>query len=158
MKQPRLNYSEGGWFAVPIGNQFAIGRIVRASSRGRVLFGYFFGPALSTAPTEDEMNKLGTSRPVMRSKFGDLELISGKWKIVKNTKNWERSKWPMPKFGRTDSDGNCWEARYDENDPNSLIEERPSTPEQIATLPKDSLMGAGFVEKRLTRLLLGPAG
>ena len=70
MKQHPLNYSEGDWFAVPIGNQFVIGRIVRAGAKGRVLFGYFFGSALSTAPSESELGKLIASKPMMRAMFG----------------------------------------------------------------------------------------
>jgi len=49
--------------------------------------------------------------------------------------------------------GHTFHVRYDDADPNRLIEESLVNPGLAEQGPQDGLMGAGFVEQRLTDLL-----
>lgn len=152
-KNKHLLYREGDWFVVPVKSRtFGIGRLARKGSKWNVLFGYFFGPPRTEVPPESELISLNPKDAVMLSRFGDLYLNSGRWHIIKNTQTWNRVLWPMPTFGRVDSGGQAWETVYDEDEPNQWIDMQKSTLSRIAVVPKDSVMGAGFVEKRLARL------
>jgi hypothetical protein len=97
--------------------------------------------------------RLKPTDAIMQGCFGDLRLIRGGWPIIRNNGIWNRALWIMPSFGRIDSDGQVWEVEYNPDDPSRLLDERISTPSRVKHLPADALMGAGFVEKRLARLL-----
>ena len=153
-KGQHLPYSEGDWFAVPLNKgTFGVGRLARKGGKWNVLFGYFFGPPRAEVPPESELISLKATDAIMLSRFGDLYLISGRWQIIRDTQAWSRLLWPMPAFGRVDSAKQAWETVYDDDEPNQWVDMQKSTLSKIAVLPKDSVMGAGFVEKRLARLL-----
>jgi hypothetical protein len=95
-----LLYSEGLVFLVPPRNGgFARGVIARASSEGKALFGYFFGPRVASAEAAN-FDDLQPATAVLRVMFGDLGLLKGEWPIRGTAKDWNRALWPMPEFVR----------------------------------------------------------
>src|SRR5262249_24112871 len=100
----KLPYREGTVFLVPLRTGgYARGVVARSGPKGKVLFGYFFGPRLSVP----EVNALALdpSKAILRAMFGDLGLIKKEWPIVGWVDGWDRSRWPMPDFVRRDPSG-----------------------------------------------------
>lgn len=151
---PRINYREGDWFAVPLREGgYAVGIVARANRDG-VLLGYFFGPRRDDVPTLDDVRDLKPQDAVVVGKFGHLGLTQGKWVNLGRLEDWDRTDWPMPVFVRYEElTGRSFRAFYDDNDPNRLLREEQVPPGTAEHGPKDSMMGAGFVEKTLTRAL-----
>jgi hypothetical protein len=156
MSRPLLPYQEGDWFAVPLPREdgYAIGRIVRARPRGKVLCGYFFGPRRHTVPPLIELTPLTPIDAILIALFGDLGLIDGTWPILGQVEPWERQAWPLPIFGRTDEDEHkAWKVKLADDDPSVVVSERSCSPQEARHLPKEGLMGAGAVERYLAHLL-----
>ena len=150
----KVRYTEGEWFAVPLRDGgFATGVIARAAPRGRVLLGYFFGPRRQSLPGVGELRDFRPEWAVLVTRFGDLSLVDGTWPILGKTENWNRERWPMPDFIRTDViSGSRQRVRYDQSDPASESDVGAVVGPSV-DLPKDGLMGSGSVEIKLTRLL-----
>lgn len=90
---------------------------------------------------------------VLVGKFGHLGTASGTWPPLGRGPEWDRSIWPTPVFVRYEElTGRTVHVRYDD-DPNRVIGETSVQPGPAEQGPQDGLMGAGFVEIRLTRLL-----
>ncbi len=152
MKQ--LPYVESTVFLVPLkSGGFARGVVARSSKKGKVLFGYFFGPALKSTnmvPLDD----LDPEKAIMRVIFGDLGLINGEWEIVGTIPDWKRAEWSMPDFVRRDPiSKRAFLVRYSDTDPNMLLGECPT--DYNSKLESDSMYGYGAVETRLSDLLEG---
>jgi len=147
-----LPYSEGTVFLVPLRNGgYARGVVARASSGGKGLFGYFFGPRLVAAENA-EITGLDPTNALLRVRFGDLGLISGEWMVLGQLCNWDRSKWPMPDFVRRDPlRKRAWLVRYSDNNPMCVESEHPT--DFDSDLGTDSGYGYGAVETELTRLI-----
>jgi len=149
----KLPYTEGSVFEVPLRRGgTARGIVARASPRGRILLGYFFGPRLSVSDaivTHD----LDPHRAILHGRFGDLGLINGSWKIHGRLPNGDRSEWPMPDFVIMDPLGRRKPLRvqYSNTDP-SRVERRFPVDDEIG-LELDSLYGFGAVEIALDKLL-----
>jgi hypothetical protein len=150
----RRVYSEGDWFAVPLRPAgYATGIVARAS-RGGVLLGYFFGPYHSNAPSLADTAGSVPEHAILTGMFGHLGLQEGSWSLLGRDPNWDRARWPMPVFVRYEElTGRSFYVHYDDADPSHLIHEDPAPPGHARQLPNDGLMGAGFVEERLTGLL-----
>lgn len=150
----KLPYSEGTVFLVPLKNGgFARGVIARAGKRGKVLFGYFFGPRL-ISPENITIEDLKPEQAVVRLMFGDLGLINGDWKTIGKIANWDRSRWSMPDFATSEphpNTGKVWLVRYSEDDLPKVVKSTPIDPDE--NLPTDSLYGYGAVEIHLNKLL-----
>lgn len=149
----KLPYKEGSVFLVTLTDGgYARGVVARAGRKGGVLMGYFFGPRL-TSPQKAELTDLAPDNAVLRLLFGDLRLINGKWPIIGNVPNWDRSEWPMPDFVLRDVLG-CQKrvvVRYADDDP--LRIEAEYTVNDASGMPIDSVSGAALVEIKLTELL-----
>jgi Immunity protein 26 len=147
-----LPYSEGSLFLVPLRDMgYARGVVGRATKTGKVVFGFFFGPRLSSpsATTEDE---LLPNRAILCARFGDLGLINGKWPIHSKVSEWNRSEWSMPEFVRQEPISNrAWRVKYRDDDPRKI--EDVSTTDFDAKLEPDRMCGHGAVEILLTKLL-----
>ncbi len=150
----KLEYGPGVLFAVPLNvGGYGLGLVVRANPRG-VMFGYFFGPRRAQPPEVSQVEQLSGVDAVLVGRFGDLHLKQGKWPIIGPIPDWSRDRWPMPDFVRTEPImGRSFRLRYDDADPNLLLEEVQVPPTEIVGGVPDSLMGAGSVENKLTRLL-----
>ena len=154
-----LRYREGDFFSVPLrSGGFATGLVARAGARGKVLVGYFFGPPRGEPAKLADVQQYQPSDAVMIARFGDLSLQNGEWRIIGHSQ-WNRESWPMPRFGRVDtaSGERAWCVEYSEDDPNHVIRETTCSVPEAKQLPRDSLLGAGAVEIRLTQLLSIPA-
>ncbi|HEY6871378.1 MAG TPA: Imm26 family immunity protein [Geobacteraceae bacterium] len=151
----KLPYEEGSWFAVPLRKPgFAIGVVARATSKGKVLGCYFFGPVRSIVPSLGELEGVRTVDSVAVYMIGDLYLLKGRWPIIGKHKSWDRTKWAMPTFLRQEEfSGRKWKVYYSDTDPNKVEKEELCSECDTTSFPKDSLLGAGVVEVRLTQLL-----
>ena len=118
----KLPYSEGSVCRVPLRDGGAArGVVARAPRRGKVLFGYFFGPRLSaTEPIRTDDLRPGEA--ALKLMFGDLGLINGEWTLHGRVPNWDRSEWPMPDFVIRDPLGMRKPilVRYSDVDPNRV--------------------------------------
>jgi hypothetical protein len=149
-----INCREGDWFAVPLREGgFAVGVVARLSSDG-VLLGYFFGPKLAKAPALAVVVDLKADDAILVARFGHLGISQGKWPTLGRVDAWERDRWPMPLFGRYEElKGRSFKVRYDENNPNKMLDREQVLPGSSEQLPKETLLGAGAAEKVLTALL-----
>ncbi len=151
----RGTYSEGDWFAVPLRPEaYALGIVARANQRKATLLCYFFGPPYGRIPALADTVNLTAGDAVLVGMCGHLGLTSGSWQILGRSREWRRSEWPMPVFGRYEElTGRHFHVFYDDDDPASRPREREVAAQDAAFLPEDGSMGAGFVEARLSRLL-----
>lgn len=154
----KLNYSEGTWFCVPLRKGgFGVGVVARATSRGRVILAYLFGPRRETVPMLPEVVELVPSAAVSVIRISDLCLIRGDWPILGSFSQWQRDKWPMPNLVRSSELGRReFIIRYDDKDPARVISQE-RVEYGSSTLERDGSYGAGAVELELTRLLGGDA-
>jgi hypothetical protein len=98
----KLPDSEGSVFLVPLRNGgYARGVVARASSAGKVLLGYFFGPRL-LSPNPVEVEDLDPTHAVLKVRSGDLGLMNGAWPIIGKIPHWDRTRWLVPLFVRKD--------------------------------------------------------
>ncbi len=150
----RVKYREGDWFAVPLlDGGFAVGLIGRANPRG-VLLGYFFGPMRSKVPKLEDVAGLRPDDAVLVRKFGHLGIVQGKWPLLGRLDGWNRLDWKMPVFVRYEElTGRSFRVFYDDDDPIRVLREEQVAAGGAEQAPKDGLMGAGFAEAALTRLL-----
>ena len=138
-------------FAVPLKRSgFAHGVAARVAPRGKIVFGYFFGPKTETPAAAG--TELNPANAVLRVRFGDLGLINGEWPVIGTVPDWDRGRWPMPEFVRRDPlSGRVWIVRYADDNPTTVEEEHLADAECDGGT--DSLYGYGAVEIALTGLL-----
>jgi hypothetical protein len=150
----KKKYREGDWFAVPLrGGGFGTGLIARGNPGG-VLLGYFFGPLRFEAPELKDLLSLRPSDAVLVRRFGHLGIVQGTWPLLGRLDDWDRTEWPTPVFLRYEElTGRSFMVFYDDDDPNKVVREEQAAPSLAEQAPKDGLMGAGFAEAALTRLL-----
>ena len=122
--------------------------------QGPVLLGYFFGPRRRRPPTAQELSSLSADRAVLIGRFGDLALAKGEWTLCSEPGHWaSREEWPMPFAYRTEEvTGRHLREQYDANEPSRLascevVEFAP------ASVVRSGVMGAGYVEEVLNRIL-----
>ncbi|MCK6474914.1 MAG: immunity 26/phosphotriesterase HocA family protein [Planctomycetes bacterium] len=142
---------EGSIFLVPLRDRgFAIGVLARASGKGKC-YGYFFGPRIH-AKEDVKVENLIPENPILVGQFGDLELLSGNWKVIDLIPDWLQNRWPMKPLARVDEAAKrAWLSFYD--DALNCTKESEITVEEAKNHPYDRMMGAGAVEIRLTALL-----
>jgi hypothetical protein len=147
-----LPYAEGTVFTLPLREGgFARGIVARAAPEGAVLYGYFFGPKLSSAEGV-QLDDLQPDEAIAQMIFGDLGLLNGEWKILGSLPNWHHDDWPMPDFVRRDPVGKrAWRVRRSDTDPSKIDSEEPVAFE--TNLPPNISSGYGAVEIKLTQLL-----
>lgn len=143
---------EGSVFALPLREGgFARGVVARAAPEGAVLYGYFFGPKLSS-PNEITSDSLLPEAAIAQMIFGDLGLINGEWPILGLLPSWQRGDWSMPDFVRRDPVGKrAWRVHRSDTDPSKIDSEEPVAFE--TNLPPNISSGYGAVEIKLTHLL-----
>lgn len=150
----KLPYSEGSVFLVPLKKGgYVRGVVARMSPRGKILFGYFFSPRLTSSESVP-LNDLDPKCAVARLMCGDLGFLNGDWKICGEIKNWDRSKWSMPDFITRiphPKTGKVWITRYADNDPSKVILQVPAEPNM--EYPVDSVSGQGAVEIKLDKII-----
>lgn len=149
----KLPYQEGTWFGVPLRQGgFAVGLVARASSKGKIILCYFFGPRRAVVPELEELAPLKPDDAIRVFRVGDLSLIRNEWPIVGVTLNWKRSEWPMPPFvRRNELSRKAWRVYYSDGDLSRTDREEPEPYD--SKLEADALLGAGAAEQVLTILL-----
>ncbi len=152
----KLPYREGTWFGVPLRQGgFAVGLVARATTEGKVILCYFFGPRRTAVPPLAEVERLKPSGTIRVVRVGDLSLIRDEWPIIGQAASWKRSDWPMPPFVRRDDLSlKAWRVQYSDADPNTIDHEEPEQYE--STLERDAVLGSGAAELVLTKLLSEP--
>lgn len=152
----KLPYKEGDWFAVPLRTGgYSVGLVARAPGNG-VILGYFFGTQYDTPPKEESVMELSGNDVILVTLFGDKGLAQGQWPIITRTSPWDRSKWPVPTFGRTlELDGQtvAWRIEYSDVDLAHVVQETRTSPQSIQDLPEEGLWGHLALEEYLTKLL-----
>lgn len=148
-----LPYRESTAFSVPLpSGGSALGVVGRMAPKGKLLLGYFFGPRKLNP--EWDLQFIDPAQAVLVGRFGDLYLVEGRWQTIGLMPGWERSEWKIPEFLKRDPLGVIPDSVvvYDDTDISvqSRWETRASIPQGLA---EDGLMGAGFVEKKLEKLL-----
>ena len=147
--------SEGECYAVPLRDGgYGIGVIARVGKRGALL-GYFFGPRHTTIPTSDDVHALRADHAVLCELLGDLGIQRTEWPYIGRVEPWDRSQWPLPKFGRIEDEarGIAWIVSYMDKDVSVRIEERRCTIEEARRLLPDTTAGYGAVEIELGIML-----
>lgn len=149
------SYREGDWFLVPLPTEgVAVGLIARKAPRGGVLFGYFFGPRRTNAPTMEELSELTIDSAVLLDRFGDLGLVRGEWPILGATPHWNRDLWPMPFFASRDPiSGTVRRVRYSEEDPSVCTDSTLVREAEAVGLRRDGVSGADYLAATLEKLL-----
>jgi hypothetical protein len=147
-----LPYAEGSVFLVPLRDGgYARGVVARVGDEGKVLLGYFFGPRFASTD-KIVLNDLKPANAILRVRFGDLGLINGEWTSLGKVPNWDRAAWEMPDFVRCDEiSKKAWLVRYSDTDPGRVEAEYPT--DFDSQLTRNSLLGYGAVEIKLTKLL-----
>jgi len=148
------SYPNSSVFLVPLKDGgFARGVVARTAPDGKLLLGYFFGPRLASQ-AEADLSGLEPGNAILSLRFGDLGLLKGLWPVVGKLPEWNSTQWPMPHAVRRDPLGKLKPVlvRYDENDPSKRLTEEVL--ENDIDLPADGLAGYGFVEAKLTKLLV----
>jgi hypothetical protein len=116
------------------------------------MLAYLFGPIHWTLPTLAEVQQLAPGDAIKTIRTGDIALANGRWPVIGNTVNFQRSDWPVPLFiRRADALKRAWQATY-ADDP-AKPEREVSVPYDTPGLESDSLYGYGSTELLLTKLL-----
>lgn len=154
MKKAKINYSEGDIISIPLqdnSGRFARGIVARLDGKGGV-FGYFFQPIDEKLDVDTNIQP---SKAMLVGLFGDLGLIKNQWKVIGKVNPWHRDEWPLPPLLRIDKiDKVAYLTEYDQ-ETLRFGPERKFNLDEInpADYYEDGVMGSGFVEKRLTRLI-----
>ncbi|NJL30027.1 MAG: hypothetical protein HC897_20100 [Thermoanaerobaculia bacterium] len=150
-----LPYEEGHWFAVPLPTSgFAVGLVARASKRGQVLLGYFFGGRFHALPLVEDLESLTLDSALLVARFGDLALLNFEWPILGKTQTWRRNQWPMPPFvSRDPLTDKVWQIEYADDDPNRLIKRMDITDREYKDHPLDGVYGARAITRLLDHVL-----
>ncbi len=100
------------------------------------------------------MSGLEPGSAILSLRFGDFGLLKGLWPVVGKLPEWNPAEWPMLKAVRRDPLGKLKPVlvRYDENDPSKRVSEEAL--KNDIDVPTDGLAGYGFVEAKLTKLLM----
>ena len=87
--------------------------------------------------------------------FGDLGVQLNEWVLLGHMEPWDRSQWPLPKFGRIEDEarGIAWIVSYADTDVSVVTDERRCSVEEARQLPPDTTAGYGAVEIELRMML-----
>ncbi len=155
MTKRKINYSEGDCISVPLLNrEFARGVIARMDGRG-CIFGYFFPPSIEDSHNVKIDDFLSPGNNILLARVGDLGLLNSEWKVIGRIPDFRREVWKLPAGLRWDEgDSEGVECIFDE-DTLETISEKPISIVGLDLTKelKDGLMGYGFLEIRLTKLL-----
>jgi hypothetical protein len=138
---------------------YALGVVARIGKKGS-LIGYFFGPARPGIPSLESVgSQLVPQLAAMVGIVGDLALVRGSWPILGKLEPWSPNSWPIPEFVRRDAvSGKPSRVVYEEPDFFTELSRAPCSEEEALGLAPDGLMGSGFVEAKLGKLLLSRDG
>jgi hypothetical protein len=131
-------------------------RVKKGRGSGGVPFGYFFGKVFDQLPDKSVIESLKAKDAILQSKFGDLGLIQGRWKIIGECKPWIRIDWPVPDMMYASDEIFPYDQliRYDENNMSHEIF-RENFPPGSLNLPKASMPGSRALEIIISMIIRG---
>lgn len=149
-----MPYKEGDWFAIPLGDgTFVAARVARATKKGKVILGYFFGPPFRSLPDVGSISKLQPQEAILVARLGDLRLVRGEWPVL-GQNDWNRESWPMPVLvSRNILSGKTLGRVYSDTDPSELISESVIPSQEADGLWSDGVFGADLIVTRLESIL-----
>ena len=145
-------YAEGDLFAVPLPDGgYGVGLAARTSKTAAIL-GYFFDRRFHQPPTTRELADLSHDNVI-------IGLMNGSWPVIGPLPGWRRENWPSPDFGRPQHSlgpDPCiyFRVQYDDNDPAVWLGEIRISGDEFERLPEDGGAGHGWIEERLSALLM----
>lgn len=151
-----MTHSEGDIFAVPLEQGgFGVGVIARMGRN--MILAYFLDIQLDSHDAWRSSARPRKEMAVWIAFVGDLKLSDGRWPLLGRVQPWKRSDWPVPEFARREEfTGRSYRVIYGDG-----IDSRPveilADLQEILGLPEDGPAGAGFVEERLSQLLIAPS-
>jgi len=89
---------EGVVFGLPLDPGYALGAVTRLSDW--IGFGVFFGPRLARLP--NSAPPLDRNGVIFSARFDASPVREGRWKNLGIAKDWDRDRWPIPRFSRFD--------------------------------------------------------
>jgi hypothetical protein len=120
-----------------------------------VVLGYFFGPLLATIGDAHLDADVVPSKAKLISRFGDLGLLKGGWRVIGRVEPWDRDAWRNPALLHVDEGGSPAFLRHYDDTLRFVGEERIELSAIGENVPRDGLLGYGAVEIRMARLLGG---
>jgi hypothetical protein len=156
-----MKYYDGGWFAVDVGDwlsvplsdgTYALGVVARAA-KGGILLGYFFGPRRGTTPTLVDTAGLTADGAVLVGLFGSQGLRDHTWSTLGRQPEWNDDTWPIPVFVNIEPITGLYRLRHYDARLSVDFREEWLPPGITAEGPDDGLMGSGFVQARLDKIL-----
>lgn len=144
---------EGSCYAIPLpGSGFAIG-VLTHMIRGKVPFGYFFGPRRMSVPGPEDIVALTPEAAVLQAKFGRTEIDSNHWPLIGSIPKWDPVAWPTPPHtSGLAGHGMVWRVDYDRAAPKDKEVRLAKVAQTQATgLPSDVGYGALALVKELDR-------
>ena len=146
-------YNEGDFFSLPLpGGGRGVGLVARMDGSGGI-FGYLFGPRRDKDPEVSELAGLRPEEAVLLAQFGDLGILEQEWKVLGPMPNWDRARWPLTPFKRIDVINPRIALRVEYSDKLEEIRNIRCSPEEVASLPGDSLYGYKALEMELDERL-----
>lgn len=152
MAKRKLPYNEGSCFVLPLRDVgCARGVVARMDGKGGI-FGYFFGPRLSSIETA-RIDDLKPADAILLGQVGDLGLLKGEWTVIGQIRPWNRHEWPLPPLIRYDEKARrAWLCHYDE-DTLSRTHVEEVSPTLVDSYPEEVVMGYVAAAIRVTKLL-----
>ena len=148
----KIKYNEGDWFEIKLkSGKYFLGRIARTSKKPGEILGYFIGPS-KISYTNKNLKGFNASNTRAIYIHGHLNIINGKWKLIKNNDNWKRNEWPISVFVRhEDFTERYWRVEYTDDIYSPSSETRISKKEAEG-LQDNSLYGVDAVEVVLEKI------
>lgn len=162
MNIEKIKYKEGQWFAVPLQTEgYALGIIVRGSYINGGGLGYFFGPKFTEVPDGLVTTRLLPGDAILVARFSGIGVLFKRWPLINSPRTFIRDEWPLPSFWQEDflnpEKGFLRDYMVTNRGRWILIREIYTMKPEKKGLVKDSDLGGGVVELRLTELLSGYA-
>ena len=128
---------------------------VVARKHKNVILAYFFGPITRNVPSIQSIVKSRADQAALVGKTGDLGLKKGHWPLLGSSSPWLRHEWPIPAFVRYEElTGRSYRVTYSDDNPNAVPSEILIEPGAAEQGPPDGLMGYGYAEIVLEKILL----
>lgn len=162
MQRRRTKAQEGMMVAVPAtdGKGFLIGVVARVEpsrSLGASILVYFFAPRWCSIPTYEQVGLLAPETALSVIHTGVRRISEGKWPVIGHIEGFEKSKWPIPIFGRIlqSVPGAAWLVRFAEDriGYGAPREEWPVTVDEARKYPEEAVWGVDVAAFNATKRL-----
>lgn len=151
----KCNYHEGTVFAVPLRNSGYVRGVVARLDKKGIIFAYFYGPKINLLEEIQSINDLSLDQVLLAGMCGDLGLMKGEWPQLGLLDPWNREDFILPRFYSEDEDpGYITVVEYDDHTlETKSISTKSKAEIDLSSLCRDTCMGYGFVEIKLTKYI-----